>query len=185
MSNAVVRGFVENDVMLSRFRPTSRRLVRLAGELVLFMIILLAMEWFLTRDAARGQAPPLQGMRVDGRPFDLRELQGRPALVYFWATWCPVCGAVKGAMDGLLASGPGVTVAMRSGEIPAMKAYLARERIAWPVINDPEGAIARQWGVTGVPAVFVLDAQGRVAFVTRGYTTQAGLRARLWLAGWR
>lgn len=176
---------MDNDDMLARFRPTPRRLFRLAGELALFFAILLAMEWFLTRDAARGQAPPLQGVLVDGRHFDLHELQGKPGLVYFWATWCPVCGAVKGNLDDLFASVPGVAVAMRSGDTQAVRTYLARERIVWPVIIDPDGLMARQWGVSGVPAVFVLDARGQVAFVTRGYVTKAGLLVRLWLAGWR
>lgn len=171
--------------MLSRFRPTPRRLMRWILELVLFIAILLAMERFLTRDAVRGQAPPLQETRLDGQPFDLRMLAGTPAVVYFWASWCPVCGTIRGNLDGLLASVPGITVAMRSGDASSVKRYLAGERIGWPVINDPDGAIARLWGVSGVPTVYVLDARGRVVSVTRGYTTLAGLRIRLWMAGWR
>jgi hypothetical protein len=38
--------------------------------------------------------------------------------------------------------------------------------------------------VSAVPASFVLDRQGRVRFVTRGYTSGAGMRVRVWLAGW-
>ena len=35
----------------------------------------------------------------------------------------------------------------------------------------------------GVPASFVIDAHGRARFVEVGYTTEIGLRARLYLAG--
>ena len=42
--------------------------------------------------------------------------------------------------------------------------------------------MARRYGVGGVPASFILDADGRIAFHERGYTTQWGLRLRLWLA---
>jgi hypothetical protein len=34
-----------------------------------------------------------------------------------------------------------------------------------------------------VPASFVVDGAGRIRFATVGYTTEAGLRARLWATG--
>jgi alkyl hydroperoxide reductase subunit AhpC len=51
------------------------------------------------------------------------------------------------------------------------------------VVNDPEGALSRRYGVSAVPVTFVIDAGGKVRFVTRGYTSGLGLRLRLWLAG--
>lgn len=168
--------------MLSRFRISPRRLARLGLEVLVFLGLLLAMERFLTRDAVRGPAPPLAATLVDGDRFDATVLRGRPAIVYFWATWCPVCGAQQGTLDTLLNDTPGVTVALRSAQ--DLRAYLRAERLDWPVIDDADGAISRSWGVSGVPAVFVLDRQGRVRFVTRGYTSSLGLRARLWLAAW-
>jgi peroxiredoxin len=173
---------MENSAMLSRFRISPRRLARLGLEVLVFLGLLLAMERFLTRDAVRGPAPPLAATLVDGDRFDATVLRGRPAIVYFWATWCPVCGAQQGTLDTLLNDTPGVTVALRSAQ--DLRAYLRAERLDWPVIDDADGAISRSWGVSGVPAVFVLDRQGRVRFVTRGYTSSLGLRARLWLAAW-
>jgi len=37
--------------------------------------------------------------------------------------------------------------------------------------------------VLGVPALFFIDSEGRVASVSRGYTTEWSIRLRLWLAG--
>ncbi len=138
----------------------------------------------MTRHAARGPAPNLAAMQTDGRGVDVRSLQGRPALVYFWATWCPVCTAQQSAIDGVLADTPAITVAMRSGSA-GIRDYLFKESLNWPVVDDADGAISARWGVTGVPAVFILDTDGRIRFVTRGYTTGFGLRARLWLAARR
>ncbi len=151
----------------------------------MFLAVVLAIEWFLTRDAAHGAAPELAGTLVDGGRFDLRELHGKPSVVYFWATWCPVCQAQQSALDGVLKDIPGVTVAMRSGDAGKVLSYLAAEGVHWRALNDPDGSIARLWGVSGVPAAFVLDSQGDIRFVTHGYTTGFGLRARLWLAGWQ
>jgi hypothetical protein len=43
--------------------------------------------------------------------------------------------------------------------------------------------IAAQWGVRAVPASFIVDGAGQIRFLEIGYTTGAGLRLRLWLAG--
>lgn len=171
--------------LLSRLRTwfTPRRLLRLGGELVLLLIFLLAVEAYLTRDAARGPAPALAATLSDGRAFDLAQLRGAPALVYFWGTWCPVCRAEQGAIDGLAQDVPLLTVAMQSGTAEEVNTYLAQHGLRWATVADEYGDIARQWGVTGVPAVFVIDGSGEIRFVTRGYTTGWGLRLRLWWAG--
>ncbi len=169
--------------MLSRFRITPRRVLRFAAEAAVFLVIVLAVEWFLTRDAAHGPAPNLAGTLVEGGTFDPRALRGQSSVVYFWATWCPICQAQHSVLADVLRDKPGVTVAMRSGDAGTVRSYLAAEGVRWPTLNDPDGSISGRWGVSGVPAAFVLDRQGGIRFVTRGYTTQLGLRARLWLAG--
>lgn len=168
-----------------RARLTARGLARLIGELLVVAALLLVMERVLTRDAARGAAPAVEATLTSGETFSLSALRGRPALVYFWAEWCPVCTASQGTMDEVLADYPGVTVALQSGAPQEVKAYLDRHRLRWPTVADQAGTLAAEYGVSGVPAVFVLDRHGEVRFVTRGYTTELGLRARLWLAGQR
>lgn len=167
----------------ARFSP--RWWLRLAAEVLVFLVVLLAMERFMTRHAARGPAPALSAVQIDGRSIDVRSLQGRPALVYFWATWCPVCTAQQSAIDNILGDIPSITVAMRSGGSTEIRGHQAKSGLNWPVIDDADGAISASWGVSGVPAAFILDADGHIRFVTRGYTTALGLRTRLWLAAWR
>ncbi|SCZ51767.1 protein disulfide oxidoreductase [Thiohalomonas denitrificans] len=159
-----------------------RRGPRLLGELLLLLVIALAAEWFLTRDAARGTAPVFSARTVTGESFDLRQLQGQPSMVYFWATWCPVCNIEKGTIDALAEEYPVITVAMQSGGADAVRDHMDEAGVSFPAIADPEGKLSRDYGVTGVPAFFILDSEGEVAFVARGYTTGAGLRLRLMLA---
>ena len=165
------------------FARIKKRLPKLLLELALLLVFVIALEAFLTRDAVSGKAPPFAGVTLSGEPFELASLRGRPAVVHFWATWCPVCSLEQGTIDSLADDHPVITVAMQSGEAEEVLAYLQEEGVDYPVINDPQGSIARSYGVSGVPASFVLDAGGDVRFVTRGYTSGAGLRLRLWLAG--
>lgn len=161
-----------------------RRGPRLALELAVLLVLVWGVEAFLTRDAAHGPAPALAGTTVAGAEVDLEVLRGEPALVYFWATWCPVCRAQQGAVAAVAEDHPVVTVAMQSGGPAAVRAHLAEQGVSYPAIADPEGRLAARYGVAGVPMAFVLGPEGEVRFVTRGYTTGWGLRLRLWLAGW-
>lgn len=165
--------------MLQRIR---RHLPKLLLELVILLVLLLALEAFLTRHAVKGIAPQFAAVTVQGKNFDLQSLRGQPALVHFWATWCPVCALEQGTVTGLAEDVPFISVAMQSGSEKEVADFLQQEGLRFPVVNDPEGALAKRYGVSGVPASFVLDGDGRVRFVTRGYTSSAGLRIRLWLA---
>jgi alkyl hydroperoxide reductase subunit AhpC len=77
---------------------------------------------------------------------------------------------------------PVLTIAMQSGNASDIKKHMQEESLEWTVIADPKGEIARLYGVRGVPANFVLDAEGNVRFRESGFTTGPGLRARLWMA---
>lgn len=164
-------------------RSWGRRLKRWVAELALLLVVMLAVEAFITRDALGIAAPAIEATTLSGAPFSLKQFRGEPAVVYFWATWCPVCEVEQGMVDSLADKVPMITVAMQSGTDGEVRDYLRQQEVDYPVVNDERGRLAAQYGLKGVPASFVLDAQGRVRFATRGYTSGWGLRIRLWLAG--
>lgn len=163
--------------------PPKRRWRRWATELGLVILVVFAIQWWQARDSISGQAPVLQGRLLTGERFDLAELKGSPALVHFWATWCPLCRLEEDSIDGIADDFPVVTIATTSGEAVEVKAYLAEKGLDFPVLLDESGDIGREWGVKGVPASFILDGEGNIAHTTVGYSTGIGLRLRLWLAG--
>jgi thiol-disulfide isomerase/thioredoxin len=169
--------------MKERLKSLRKRVPKLLLELAVFGILLLALEAWLTRDAVSGKAPLFVAETVQGKSFDLRSLQGKPAVVHFWATWCAVCKLEQGTVDGIASDYPFISIAMQSGKPDEIIAYLKEQEVDYPVVSDPEGLLSRRYGVSGVPATFVLDGNGEVRFVTRGYTSSLGLRMRLWLAG--
>ncbi len=159
-----------------------KALPKLLFELVILLLLVLALEIFLTRNAVKGEAPDIIATTIQGNPFKLQSLQGRPAVIHFWATWCPICELEQGTIGALAEDYPFISMAMQSGSAEEVAAYLHQQGVDYPVVNDPDGLLARRYGVSGVPATFILDTGGRVRFVTRGYTSSVGLRIRLWLA---
>ncbi len=98
-------------------------------------------------------------------------------------SWCRICRAMQGAMAALAQDYPLISLAMQSGDAPAVERYLKAERIRLPVILDEAGTLAGRYGVRGVPAIFVLGPDGDIRYATAGYTSAIGLRTRLWMAG--
>ncbi len=130
-----------------------------------------------------GPAPALQGIMLSGEQASLEDFRGKPVLVHFWATWCPICRTEEGSIDSLAADYPVLTVATGSGEAADIRKYLADNDLEFPVLMDESGMLGVRWGIRGVPSSFVVDADGQIRHVAVGYTTELGLRIRLWLAG--
>jgi peroxiredoxin len=165
--------------------PARRRWLRWGAELLLVAAIFVAVSAWQKRHMVEGPAPTLTGPRLDGAAFDLRALRGQAVVVHFWAGWCPICRLEEGSMAALAADHASqvITVAMQSGEENEVRALLRERGLLLPVIADPQGRIAAQWGVNGVPATFVVDGAGHIRFREMGYTSGPGLRLRLWWAG--
>jgi len=158
------------------------RLQRRAARALALLAVLVALHLWSTRHAAQGRAPPLQGSLLSGRSFDLQRRTDGPVLVYFWATWCRICRLSEGSIDGVARDWQVVTVALRSGGAAEVQAFMTERGLGYPVLIDPDGAIAAGWGVEGVPTSFVVDRRGVIRFVAVGYTSGVGLRVRLRLA---
>lgn len=156
---------------------------RWAGHLawvLLFAVVYFGARFYQQRTLIEGTAPALQAMLVNGSEFSLASLHGQPVLVYFWATWCPVCRLKQGSIESLATTYRVVSVALQSGGSTDVLKYINEHGLRVPVINDPDGAIARAWGVRATPTSFIVDGNGLIRFRETGYTTASGLRLRMW-----
>lgn len=151
---------------------------------LLFAAFLVALQFWQSREMIGGVMPPLAGTLADGRPGSLAATlataPGEPALVYVWSAWCPVCKLQQPTIGGIAADWPVLTVAMQSGNVAEVAAFMAGRSLAYPALVDERGELAWSLGVRGVPAWFVVDGTQRIRFAGAGYTSGWGLRLRLW-----
>lgn len=168
-------------------KPVPRSWRRGWIDLAIVAVAFVAVHAFLTRDVVRGALPPLQGALADGTAITVdqwRQRQGGNAfLVYVWATWCPICKTVEGSIDAVARDAPVLTVAMQSGDGVQVGRFLAERGYRWPTLVDHDGRLSRQLGVDAVPTLIFVDRAGEVRAVTRGYTSEVGIRLRLWWTG--
>jgi thiol-disulfide isomerase/thioredoxin len=167
-------------------RPQRRRWPRLAAEIGIVVLAVLAIQWWQARDVPQGPAPEFTAPMADGGIGSLAGWRaahpGRTVGIYFWADWCPICRAQQGSVDALRADWPVLTVAMQSGDAAAVAKVLRERGLDWPAVIDADGRIAARYGLHGVPALVVVDGRGEIRSVTVGYTTGPGMRLRLWRA---
>lgn len=154
-------------------------------SLVLTLIVMSVIVDWLRKPQVPNNADSTALYDLQNQPFFLAQLsQDRPAILYFWGTWCGYCRYTSPAIDSLAKDGvPVATVALRSGDKSTVQAYLAEHDYQFLTVNDPNGAIAQQWQVAVTPTIIIFD-QGKMEFATSGLSTYWGLKVRLWLAEW-
>lgn len=129
--------------------------------------------------------PALALPGLDGAGHDLAALRGKVVLVNFWASWCPPCVHEMPSMQQLWQDlrGQGLEIlAVNLGEKePAMRDFVARHRLGFPILLDPARAAAKAWQVYAYPTSFLIDRQGRVRLAVAGGVdwNEPGVRASI------
>ncbi|TXH67639.1 MAG: protein disulfide oxidoreductase [Thiothrix sp.] len=161
-----------------------KRWVKWGIELAIVLALIFGVRAWQQRTLIMGEAPAFNEIDLKGQEISLAAYQGKPMLLHFWASWCPICEVEQGSINKVVEAGwPMVTVAYSSGEAEEVKRYMERKGISnWVTIVDNDGELARQYGVVGVPTSYVLDANGTISFREVGASTSWGLRLRLWFA---
>lgn len=126
-------------------------------------------EGMKTRAQVGQIAPDFTLQTLDGTTVSLSDFRGRPAIVYFWATWCPYCRHDAPAHRAFMERfGDQVTYLALNLREPADKVRAYREEFAArgiPLLRtellDRHGRIYDLYRATGTPETWIIDAQGR------------------------
>jgi len=116
-------------------------------------------------------APDFQLSDVQGNVVDMTSWRsGRPAILFFWATWCPHCRTQLQSLSvqaaAMRSKGIGILL-VDVGEKPAgVAAYLEQNHIDLPTLMDVDNEVSRQYRIAGVPTFIFVGGDGMVMRVT-------------------
>lgn len=119
--------------------------------------------------AVGDKAPDFEAMTPEGKKEALYTNLGKITIIDFWASWCGPCRIENPQLVATYAKfkdkGLKIVGVSLDKDADKWKEAIAKDKLTWLQIsnlkqwNDP---IAKRYGVEGIPATFILDAEGKV-----------------------
>lgn len=152
-------------------------------DVAIGIAIVVAVQWWRSKDALSGPIPRITATLVDGSEMPLGAPRDAPYILQFSASWCGVCRMEDDTIRSLAADHDLFLVESQSGPAASVSAFGREHDLTMPTIVDEEGTLAARFGVSAFPTTFFVSADGTISDVEVGYTTWLGMRARLFWAG--
>ena len=107
--------------------------------------------------------------QLDGETLNFKDLKGKVVFINFWATWCAPCVAEMPSINSLYEiykDNPQVVFVMINTEIKEDKVrkFIKKKDFSFPIYFPNASMIPRVYETKGIPATFVLDKEGYIAY---------------------
>lgn len=118
-------------------------------------------------------APDFNSTTFSGQTINLASQQGKVVYLDFWASWCAPCRKTLPWMSELQQkyAGQGLAVlAVNEDSKPLLaEAMIKEQQAGFTTVADTGGRIASAYALPAMPSSFLIDRQGRVHAVFRGF----------------
>ena len=140
---------------------------------VLLALALLGAEPAAALPGVGAAAPDFASRSSSGRNVRLSELRGQVVLINFWASWCSPCRQELPLLSKIYTqyrdAGFTLLAVNVDDDRRDAEAMLRRLKLSFPTLFDSGKSVAKLYGVDTMPATLVIDRDGRVRYVHRGY----------------
>ena len=148
----------------------------LIGAVILF-VLSSTMSYIMKPNLDFNTVPNLEVELLNGSIY--KRKTNKPLVIHFWAKWCRVCKLEIQNIEELSKKYEVVTIAVNSGSNEELKAYMNEKELTFKVINDIDSKWSKLFKVEAFPTTFIYNSKEELKFTEVGYTTTAGLFARV------
>ena len=131
--------------------------------------------------SAGGRAPAFTLTSTDGSQVSLSSLAGKPAVINFWATYCPPCRAEMPLLQKRAGQQSGVQlVLVNEGDSrQSARDFLDSLGIHQPALLDSDLSVGHAYGAVALPTTVFIRADGTIAARHIGQLNDAVLAAQI------
>ena len=151
----------------------SARVRRVAILLALMALTVVGTGAAAALPAVGAAAPDFASKSDSGRNVRLSELRGQVVLINFWASWCGPCRQELPLLNKVYAQYRAAGFMLLAVNVDDNRkdadAMLKRLDLRFPILFDGNKNVAKLYGVDTMPATLLIDRDGRVRYVHRGY----------------
>ncbi len=120
------------------------------------------------------RAPGFRIARLNGGEVTLQDITANgPALLAFFKISCPVCQLTFPYLDRIYATGRLPVYGVSQNDADSTREFNARYGVSFPALLDAEDAgfpVSNEYGITTVPTLLLVEADGTIASVQEGFS---------------
>lgn len=148
-------------------------------------VLMLALAWFglmgpggiageVVAAVQNSPAPSFELVTFSGEAYSKDSLKGRPTLLVFWASWCPVCQKELPVLGRFYTKDKPAQLRVISIGFSDLRGNIERyvkahpDTFVFPTAFDIDNDVAQSFKVTATPTIVLLDAHGTIVLVHRG-----------------
>ena len=113
---------------------------------------------------------------VNGETVALQSLRGKVVLLNFWATWCGPCRQelpeLARVQEKYRQRGLTVVAVTVDNDVENVRSFLKKYDIKLQALWDKKKKVADAYVVEKMPSSYLIDRNGIVRFIHRGYTPE-------------
>lgn len=145
---------------------------------IILIIALNVISYYKSQDLNKEKFPYKAFELIDGSTYTLDN--NKPLLVYFWATWCPICKFQSPNIQELSKEFQVITFASQSGTKEEIKKYLKENNLDFKVVDDTYNDFAYRFNIKAYPTTLIYDENRNLKFSDVGFTSSFSLKLKLW-----
>lgn len=126
------------------------------------------------------KAPNFELKGMNGKPYSITQLNGKPVLINFWASWCGPCRKeapdlvrlyekYKDQIEFLAVN------ATSDDSLKDAESFVKEFKLPFPVLLDEQGIVSALYKVQSYPITYFVDKNGTIFEINLGITSANAL----------